>query len=70
MSRAKWKKLPMLGTTVMDGRWHCVVAGPKPTFKSKACYCTLDDGVWFDDAGEKLPQGFAVTHIDFPPEIP
>lgn len=66
-----WKKLPILGSFVMDGRWHCVISNPQAkTVKQKPAYCIKRNGVWYQDSGAPLPRGWSVTHIAHRPEVP
>lgn len=72
-----WKKLAPgtfmteFGQRLDDGRWLCVIEGPNRP--PKQVFCTLTNGVWFDDAiggGTAIPAALAVTHIGFVPELP
>lgn len=73
MSFLMWKKLPILGSSVGDGRWHVVLArkdGVKTKHYPRSAYCVKKKNVWHTDAGIKLPRAVTVTHIAFKPELP
>lgn len=65
-----WIKIPSPGTQILDGRWLCVVDGPRPTFRPKVAFCELIEGDWYGDDGELLAEGFIVTHVANPPQLP